>query len=249
MLADLAERCRLPGLATIVEIGPGLGALTAHLLPIAPRLILIEKDTRFAAALSARFRTRPGVEIIEGDAASFDYAPVLGGAGTAVVVGNLPYNAASPIYFGLLDQRRHFARLVLMFQREVAERLVATPGSKAYGAPSVATAMFFSARIVHRLAPAAFVPRPKVHSAVVELVPRPTPLCPLEDEAAFLRFVRTLFRFRRKTLANALRAGALSPASASPSAAAAVADPDPRVRAEQLDASALWRLYLACGGR
>lgn len=268
-LRDIAARTVEPGPRTVFEIGPGRGALTDELVAAAsprpalveppaaverlgprlgPRLVLIEKDRRFVAHLSERYAGDPRVTVVEADATAFDFGAHLAPGEQAVVVGNLPYNAAAPIYFHLLAQRAHFTRLVLMFQREVAERLVAPPGSKTYGAPSVATAMFTEARIVRRLAPGAFAPPPKVWSAVVQADPRPAPLQPLADEEAFLRFVRGLFRFRRKTLGNVLAAAALTgPRSAADVAAAAGVDP--RARAETLDAAAVWRLYRACGGR
>ena len=247
-LRDIAERCSLPGVDVLFEIGPGRGALTAHLVGLAPRLVLVEKDRQLVALLTERFGDRDDVTVVEADAVRFDFGSWLEPGAKAVVAGNLPYNAASPIYYHLLAVRgAGLQRLVLMFQREVAERLVAAPGGRTYGAPSVATAFFTEARLVRRLPPDAFRPRPRVHSAVVQVDPRPAPLHPVADEARFLAFVRGVFRFRRKTLANAMtQAGVLAGRSATEVAGAAGVEP--RVRAEQLDAGAFWRLYTACGG-
>ena len=249
MLADIAERARVDGADTVFEIGPGPGALTHHLVDRVGRLILIEKDTRFAERLAAAHEGSDRVVVCEDDATRFAFPDWLEAGERAVAVGNLPYNVASPIYFHLLRHRACFARLVLMFQREVAERLVAGPGSKTYGAPSVATALLFHSRIVHHLPPSAFTPPPKVHSAVVQLEPRAEPLCPVVDEERFFRFVRSVFRFRRKTLANAMRAAGVVGGAADVAEATAAAGVDPGARAEQLDVRSLWRLHEACARR
>jgi 16S rRNA (adenine1518-N6/adenine1519-N6)-dimethyltransferase len=246
-LRDIADRTLQPGAATVFEIGPGRGALTDELVGRAPRLVLVEKDRRFVEHLRARYEGRPDVTVAEADATTFDFAAWLGDGERAAVAGNLPYNVAAPIWFHLLAHRARFTRLVLMFQREVAERLVAAPGSKTYGAPSVSARFFTDARIVRRLAPGAFAPPPKVWSAVVQADPRPAPLYPVRAEDDLLRFVRGLFSFRRKTLANVLAAAGLCGGRPS-GEVAAEAGVDPRARAETLDAAAVWRLYRACGG-
>lgn len=246
-LHDIAARAHEPAADVVFEIGPGRGALTEALVGRGRRLILVEKDRRFVDHLSERYADRPEVSVVEGDATVFDFGAWLGTNERAVAVGNLPYNAAAPIFFHLLDVRRRFARFVLMFQREVAERIVAPPGSKTYGAPSVATRMFTEARIVRRLPPGAFHPPPKVHSAVVQVDPLPAPVHPVADEVRFLRFVRGLFQLRRKTLGNVIAATGLAGGRVA-AEVAAEAGVDPRARAETLDVSAVWRLYRACGG-
>jgi len=244
---DICARVLEPRTTTVFEIGPGRGALTDALVGCTPRLVLVERDRRFVEHLRERYAGRADVTVAEADATTFDFAGSLGEGERAAVVGNLPYNVASPIWFHLLASRARFVRLVLMFQREVAERLVAEPGSKAYGAPSVSARFFTEARIVRRLAPGAFAPPPKVWSAVVQAEPRAEPLRPVAADEAFLRFVRALFGFRRKTLGNVLAAAGLAGGRASADVARA-AGVDPRARAETLDAEAVWRLYRACGG-
>lgn len=247
-LADIVARCREGAPGLIIEIGPGPGALTEHLVTAAPRVILIEKDRRFVELHRERYADAPHVTVLEADATEVDYAALAAGETRAVAAGNLPYNVAAPIYFRLLLARHAFARFVLMFQREVAERFVAAPGTDAYGAPSVSTAFFTEARITRRLPPEAFSPKPKVHSAVLLADIRPAPLHPVEDEPRFLAFVRDVFRFRRKTLANALEHAGAAPDKGG-AALATAAGCDPKVRGEMLDASAFWRLYVASGGR
>ncbi len=205
---DIVRRALLPRPEVVVEIGPGKGALSDRLAVGPHETILVEKDSRFVALLRERFAATEGLRVVEGDAADLDFATLLPAGRRAVVVGNLPYNRAAPIYFNLLAQRHFFARFMLMFQREVAERLVASPGSRSYGSPSVVTAVFGAARIVRRLPPGAFAPPPKVHSAVVEFVPRergdPAESDSPAEEERGMASLRALFAYRRKTLANAL---------------------------------------------
>lgn len=238
-LRDIAARCDVADSAPIVEIGPGQGALTTHLRALDRPLVLVEKDRRFAALLRERYADDPLVTVEEGDATDFDFRGAVPTGRRGVAVGNLPYNVAAPIFFRLLDARQAYARLVLMFQREVADRLVAPPGSKTYGAPSVATALFTEARVVRRLSPGAFHPAPRVHSAVVQLDVLPAPRVPVAREDDFLKLVRALFRYRRKTVANALRqAGYTAPADL-----AARANVDLGKRPEALSPEDLVRLH------
>ncbi len=243
----IVESCRQARPDVLFEIGPGKGALTERLVGLAPRLILVEKDRRFAALQRERGEAR-GVEVHETDAARFDFAAAVQEGERAVVVGNLPYNAAAPIYFNLLAQRRRLVRLVLMFQREVADRIVAAPGSRTYGAPSVTTALLTRSHILLRLPPGAFAPPPKVHSAVVVAEPRELTEHPVEDDERFFAFVRRTFAHRRKTLANALRGVESSEGPTLPElfASAGIA---PGQRAEQLAPETIWRLYRSLGGR
>jgi 16S rRNA (adenine1518-N6/adenine1519-N6)-dimethyltransferase len=200
---------------TVIEIGPGEGALTRILAPRARRLVAIEIDPARARLLASEFAGEPRVRILEGDALARSYAAWLESAGfegPAVLLGNLPYNAATPILHAAIEEPTAIRRAVATVQREVARRFAARPGDESFGYLSVRTAAFASARILFDLPPGAFRPRPKVTSSVLELSPRPL------DPAAAARRERALslaslgFRARRKTLANAL-------ASAGPRAA------------------------------
>ncbi len=181
----------------VVEIGPGRGALTAHLLPLAARLIAIEIDPVLTQYLRAKFRGERNLEIVEGDILRID----LSAWGAVTVAGNLPYYIASPIIEKVLSLGDGLARGVFLVQKEVAERLTAAPGSRDYGYLSVQTQLSSQTEMLFTVAAAAFRPVPKVDSAVVRLTPRAQPLA---DPKAFLTFASAAFRHKRKTLRNNL---------------------------------------------
>jgi len=208
MANSIARLCESTENDTLVEIGPGRGMLTRSLLTETPAktIVAIEKDRELIPHLESTI-TDPRFEIVSGDAASHPYLEMsqLQPGRQNVAVGNLPYNVGTQIYFQLLEARDRFRRLVLMFQREVGERITARPGSKAYGSLSVATALWAEAKVAIRLPPHAFNPPPKVHSVVVVVDISTTPLLDVAgDPAGFESMVRAAFGMRRKTLVNAL---------------------------------------------
>jgi 16S rRNA (adenine1518-N6/adenine1519-N6)-dimethyltransferase len=190
---------------TFLEIGPGRGALTMPLAARVKRLLAVEIDRDLAAALPEKV---PDVELVQADFLDVDLTDLLRDASKPVrVVGNLPYNVASPILFKLLHDADHGRMLrdaTLMLQKEVADRLVATPGSDGYGSLAIQMALLADANRVLSLPPGAFRPAPKVKSAVVRLRFR-EPAVDVGDRSMFERLVRGLFLQRRKTLANALK--------------------------------------------
>jgi 16S rRNA (adenine1518-N6/adenine1519-N6)-dimethyltransferase len=191
----------------VVEVGPGPGGLTRALLAMgAARVIAIERDERCIAALGEIAAACPGrLEVIAGDALAVDVRPSLRD-GTARIVANLPYNIATPLLVNWLSEEPWppwFDRLVLMFQREVAERIVAVHGSKSYGRLSVLAQWRTEAKILFDVNPSAFVPPPKVTSSVVQLVPRQMPLAC--ERAALERVTEAAFGQRRKMLRQSLR--------------------------------------------
>jgi 16S rRNA (adenine1518-N6/adenine1519-N6)-dimethyltransferase len=200
------EAVRLSPEDTVIEVWPGDGALTRPLARRVARLLAIEIDPARAQALAAEFPERGRVRVLEGDALDRSFSDWLaagGWSGPAILVGNLPYNAATPILTAAIEEPGTVIRAVATVQREVARRFAAGPGQKGYGYLSVRTAAFARARVLFDLPPGAFRPRPKVVSSVLELSPREHPLDPERGEAA-LRLASLGFRSRRKTLANAL---------------------------------------------
>lgn len=192
---------------TLVEIGPGPGGLTRALLSAgAQRVIAIERDHRAIAALNEISDHYPGrLSVIEDDALTFDPRPLLQGT-RARIVANLPYNIATPLLIAWLTTDPWppwYDRMVLMFQREVAERIAAAPGSKTYGRLSVLTQWRTAPRILFDISPKAFMPPPKVTSSVVEFLPRPDPLpC---DRRALEKVAEAAFGQRRKMLRQSLK--------------------------------------------
>ncbi len=211
---------------TVIEIGPGRGALTAYLAGRVAALHLVELDARLVAGLRHQF-AQETVYIHHSSALTFDYCRWAAQSKPLRVLGNLPYNISTPILFRLLDQHTCIADMCLMLQEEVVQRIEARPGTKAYGRLSV---MVQSRCAVHRqfpVAPGAFVPRPKVDSAVVYLAPYDPPQVAVGDWERFAMIVRLAFAMRRKTLRNALH-------SVLDAAAMRAAGVDPQSRAEQL---------------
>jgi 16S rRNA (adenine1518-N6/adenine1519-N6)-dimethyltransferase len=188
----------------VVEIGPGRGALTGELARRAGRLVVLEVDRALLPPLRASF---PEAEVVEADARSWDYRGLTRPPGGRVlVVGNLPYSVGTAILMAMVEARA-IDEMVVMLQREVAERVAAAPGSKIYGSLSVLVQLGWDAAVVLRVPPTAFRPPPKVESAVLRLRALPGPRVAVADEVHFQRVVRAAFAQRRKTLANSLAAG------------------------------------------
>jgi 16S rRNA (adenine1518-N6/adenine1519-N6)-dimethyltransferase len=191
----------------VVEIGPGTGALTKYLVDAYPRMVALEVDREAVALLRQAY---PALDVRQVDVLEVDWRDLARSLGGRLhIVGNLPYNITSPILFGLLEARDVIERAVVMIQREVAERIVAAPGSKTYGGLSVQAQLLAHPRMLFRVGRNVFVPRPEVESAVVEIDFRDAPLDALGREAgvdsdALRRVVRAAFGQRRKVLRNSL---------------------------------------------
>ncbi len=227
---------------TAIEIGPGPGGLTRPLVQsTAARVVAIERDPRCVAALQSVVEIAQGrLTVIHGDALEVD--PVTMAPAPRAIVANLPYNVATPLLIGWLRQAREFASMTLMFQREVALRLIAAPRSKDYGRLSVMTQWLTEATLVFDLPAAAFTPPPKVVSSVVHLVPRAMG----PDEPSFTameRVVAAAFAQRRKMLRAGLRGFIPDPI-----ALLEAAGIDPTARAEELDIDAFRRLAVLWEG-
>lgn len=189
----------------VVEIGPGPGVLTSPLTERAFQVVAVELDSRLAKELGGRVARPDRLEVVRLDAAEFDYKGLAERAGSPLlVVGNLPFNAAAPILRHALTFGASIERLVLMFQREVTQRLVATPGRGSYGLLSVVTQQRAQVTKLFDVAPGSFLPRPKVSAGVLLVTPRQDPLPPCCLLAHDL-LLRNAFAHRRKTLRNNLR--------------------------------------------
>jgi 16S rRNA (adenine1518-N6/adenine1519-N6)-dimethyltransferase len=205
-IADrIARLAELGGADDVIEIGPGLGIVTEAVMECGVRsLTAIELDTKLAQSLEARWRGRPEFRVI---CADFLGLRALPGEGQIKVVANLPFNVASFILERLCNHRQRVTRMVLMFQREAAERIRAGAGEKAYGALSLYTALYWDIADHFRVAAGSFRPRPKVDAEVLVFTPRePVPFAP-DDEQLVLRTIRAAFTAPRKTLRNSLAAG------------------------------------------
>jgi 16S rRNA (adenine1518-N6/adenine1519-N6)-dimethyltransferase len=206
---EIVDACRIGDGDWVVEIGAGLGTLTARLAEVAAYVIAVERDRDMIEILRSELGGNARVELAEANALTFDYAGVAERAGRApIVVGNLPYQIASPILFRLLDARRTIGRIVVMLQKEMVDRIIAEPGTKTYGALSVMVRMYGQPRLVCRVRAGGFVPAPRVDSAVLQVVPYPggAPRVAITDDERFSRVVHAAFNQRRKTLRNALSA-------------------------------------------
>ena len=215
----------------VIEIGAGRGALTAHLLDRAERVVAIEIDPYLAAHLRQKFGAEERLEVIESNALETD----LGQWGPAAITGNLPYYVATPLLELVLQLGARWRRGVFLVQKEVAARVGAPPGSRAYGYLSVASQLFADVEILFEVPAAAFHPPPKVDSAVLRLLPRERAgELGIPDPPDFLRFVALCFRQKRKTIRNNLSA-----------AYGAVVDdwPEAALRAEQINIAGFAVMY------
>ncbi len=199
VLSSIAQAaCPKPG-ETLIEIGPGRGALTSHLLEHAARVIAVELDPVLAQYLREKFRESPKLEVVEGDILRVP----LDAYGPLVVAGNLPYYITSPIVEKTLALGPLLRRAVFLVQREVATRLAAAPGSRDYGYLSVLAQLQAEVSVLFPVSRAAFRPPPKVDSAVVRFLPRPL-AAEFDDAKALLKFAGLCFHQKRKTIRNNL---------------------------------------------
>jgi len=209
VIARMADAIRPRIGECIVESGPGKAALTRPLLESGARLHLVEIDRDLAENMRPRIAQYPQAKLHVGDALAMDFAELTGGERFRLV-GNLPYNISTPLLFHVLQWSSLIVDMHFMLQREVVERMAATPGNKSWGRLSIMCQYRCSVQELFGVPPHAFTPAPKVHSSVVRLIPHVTPPVQIKSMATFERIVATAFNMRRKTLRNCLR-GLLEP--------------------------------------
>lgn len=190
----------------VLEIGPGIGTLTQGLAEAGADVTAVELDKKLPAVLAETLKAYDRVRIVPGDILKVNI-PALMGQEPFKVVANLPYYITTPILMTLLERRLPITMMVTMVQKEVAERMTARPGSRSYGALSVAVQYYTEPEIVLNVPPRSFIPAPEVDSVVIACRVRSVPAVKVSEEKMFFRVVRAAFGQRRKTLANALRGG------------------------------------------
>ena len=190
----------------VLEIGPGIGTLTQGLAEAGAEVTAVELDKKLPAVLAETLKAYENVTIVPGDILKVNIPAIMGDA-PFKVAANLPYYITTPILMALLERHLPITRMVTMVQKEVAERMVAGPGSKTYGALSVAVQYYTEPEIVLNVPPRSFIPAPEVDSVVIACKVRETPAVDVMEEKMFFRVVKAAFGQRRKTLANALCGG------------------------------------------
>jgi len=192
---------------TVIEIGSGLGIMTTLMAGKAGHVNAIEIDGKLVAILEEQLKDYNNVDIIQGDILKYDFIPSAGeGIDKKIkILGNIPYSISSPILFHILEHRNNISMAVLMMQKEVADRLCAVPGTKAYGIPSVLFGLYTTISRELSVSPTCFYPEPEVTSTVVKMLINKEQLCHVEDHILFPRLVRAAFSQRRKTLFNNLK--------------------------------------------
>lgn len=189
----------------LVEIGPGMGALTGPILDATGKLHVVELDRDLIPVLRTQFFNFPDFHIHEGDALKFDFSTIPPEGEQLRIVGNLPYNISTPLIFHLLSHHRLVKDMHFMLQKEVVERLAAEPGTSDYGRLSIMAQYYCRVEPLFIVGPGSFNPPPKVDSAIVRLVPHQTLPCPAKNPAVLERVVREAFHMRRKTIRNNLK--------------------------------------------
>lgn len=205
----IAESLELKPDVPVLEIGPGIGTLTQFLAMTGARVTAVELDRRCIEIMGTTLKAYDNIRIVQGDVLTLDFAELMG-AGPFHIAGNLPYYITTPIVMKILEGHVPAEKMVFMVQKEVADRMVSGPGTKDYGALSVAVQYHTEAVKLFEVPSTAFMPPPAVDSAVILCTKRAQPPVDIPSEKLFFRVVRAAFGQRRKTLANALQGGGFS---------------------------------------
>ncbi|ERI95133.1 dimethyladenosine transferase [Clostridiales bacterium oral taxon 876 str. F0540] len=205
VLMDIVEGADVSSEDLIIEIGPGVGTLTKELLKRASKVYSIELDADLIPILQEELKEFNNFELVHRDALKVDFNSLVGEQKSVKVVANLPYYVTTPIIAKLLNDQFNFKSLTIMIQKEVAERIAASPNTKEYGALSILVQYYCDTEIIRKVAPSSFIPQPKVDSIVIKLNKLDKPRVYVKDEKLFFRVSRDAFNMRRKTLWNALK--------------------------------------------
>ena len=245
--AMIVNRAGITKQDTVLEIGPGLGALTVHIAKQAARVYAVEKDTRLIPLITGELGQAgaDNVTLINDDIFKVDIE-ALAGEGKLLVVGNLPYNISSQVLFRLVENRNVVSRAVLMFQKELAQRIVAPPGGRDYGRLSVVMQYCSRVSTVADIGGQLFFPKPEVESRVVAVEFFENIQFPPDQEAYLFRVIKAAFSKRRKTLRNSLAGAELSINTTQAAQALESAGIDPTRRAETLTVDEFIALFKVC---
>ena len=228
----------------VLEIGAGLGALTGELLASGATVYAVERDTRFLNVLTQRFRDQASLQLVRSDILKVDLSSyALGEPNSLRVVGNIPYSLTSPILEFLQRQRKWVGRVLLTVQKEVAQRIVAKPGTREYSSLTLFVRSAFEPKVLFNISPGGFYPRPQVTSSVLRLEPLAQPALPPEIEEGVLKLIRSVFTHRRKTLLNALLTSVGGLDREQTVSRLRAGGIDPNSRAETFDLPEMMKLY------
>ena len=205
VLTDIVEGAEVNDEDLVIEIGPGVGSLTAKLLCKAKKVVSIELDNDLIPILQTELGEEPNFKLIHNDALKVDFNEIIGEEKSVKLVANLPYYVTTPIIARLLKEDYKFKSLTIMIQKEVAERIDAEPNCKEYGALSLMVQYYCNTKIIRRVAPSCFIPRPKVDSIVIRLDKLTQPRVNVKDEKLMFDIIRNSFNMRRKTLWNGVK--------------------------------------------
>ena len=240
VLNDIVKGADVNSEDLVIEIGPGVGTLTAQLLNKAKRVVSIELDSDLIPILQQELGEHPNFSLIHKDALKVDFNEVIGDEKSVKLVANLPYYVTTPIIVNLLKEGYNFKSLTIMIQKEVAERIDAEPNCKEYGSLSLLVQYYCNTEIIRKVAPSSFMPRPKVESIVIRLDRLEEPKVKVKDEKLMFEIIRSSFNMRRKTLWNGVKNIGLDKEDLKK--AFAEAEIDPKRRGETLSLEEFARL-------